>query len=63
MEASLVCGELIGNLLRSLNDPKVEVLCLYDEIVTIAYLLLYLLDLVAGEAWYDTVHKSGINTT
>ncbi len=63
MQTGLVSGELLGHFLRSLDDPEVEVLGLYDEVVAVTDLFLYLLDLIAGEARHDTVYESGIDTT
>ena len=40
-----------------------EGLGLYNEVVAITDLLLNLLDLVAGEAWHDTVYECSIDAT
>ena len=61
VQASLVSRELLGYFLRSLDDPQVEVLSLYDEVVAIADLLLNLLDFVAGEAGHDAVYQRSID--
>ena len=63
MQSSLVCRELIGNLLWSLNNPQVEVFGLYDEVVTIANLLLNLGNFFARESGYDTIYESSVNAT
>ena len=62
VQTSLVSRELLLNLLRCLNDPEVEVLSLYDEVVAIANLLLNLGNLLAGEARNDAVYESCIDT-
>ena len=62
MQASLVGRELLSNLLWSLDDPEMEVLGLYDEVVAIADLLLNLGNLLAGEARNDTVYEGSVNT-
>lgn len=63
MQSCLVCGELLGNFLRSLDNPQVEVLCLNDEVVAIAHFLLNLSNLLAWETGNDTVYQGSIDTT
>ena len=61
MQSSLVGGELSLDFLRSLDDPQVEVLSLYDEVVAIADLLLNLSNLLAGESRNDAVNQRSID--
>ena len=46
-----------GHVLRFLDNPEVENLSLYDEVVVVAHFLLNLSDIFAREARYDTVHE------
>jgi len=61
VESGFVGGELGGYLLRGLDDPEVEVLGLYDEVVAIRDLLLNLGNLLAGEAGDNAVDECGID--
>jgi hypothetical protein len=63
MKARLVGRELTGDLSWCLDYPQVEVLSLYDEVVAIAYLLLYLGNLLAWEARHDAVYERSIYAT
>ena len=63
MQASLVSGELLGNLFWCLDYPQVEVLGLYYQVVAIRNLLLNLGNLLAWESWYDTVNEGSIYAT
>ena len=62
VQSGLVGGELLSNFAWSLDDPQVEVLGLDDEIVTVANFLLYLCNLLAGEARNDAVDEGSVNT-
>ena len=61
MQSCLVSRELLCHFLRCLDDPQVEVLGLYYEVVSIAYFLLYLCYLLTGESRYDAVNKCCID--
>ena len=63
METSLVSREFLAELLachilRTLDNPEMEYLGLDNEVVLVAYLVLYINDVLAWEAWHDTVDKS-----
>ena len=62
MQTSLVSREFLAqffasHILRTLDDPEMEYLSLYYEVVLISYLVLYLYDVLAWEARYDTVNE------
>ena len=63
VKSSFVGRELLSYFLWSFDNPQVEVLCLNNEVVTIANLFLYLCNLFAWESWYDAVNKCSINAT
>ena len=63
VEAGFVGREFLGYFLWCLDHPEVEGLSLDNEVVAITDLFLNLLDLIAWEAWYDTVYEGSVNAT
>ena len=66
MQAGLLCGEFGTQVFDAhvgwlLDDPEVEDLCLYDEVVGIGNLLLDIGNLLAGESGNDAVNECGAN--
>ena len=60
IQTCLVCRELLGYRFRSLDDPKMEDLTLYDKIVLVADALVYLVDRILRIAGNYTVNKGAI---
>ncbi|MPM67753.1 hypothetical protein SDC9_114677 [bioreactor metagenome] len=62
VQAGFISREFFRNFLRSFDNPQVEDLCLYYQVVIILKFFFDSIDVFAGEARYDTVNQRCINT-
>ena len=62
IKASLICRELSGHRLRSLDHPKMEDLTLDNEVVLEADALVDLVDGVLRITWNDSVYECAVNS-